>query len=147
VRRPFDSSDATHVHVVAAAEVCPFCGGRLWRCQQRERFVRRLDGVYFLIRHDKTCFREGCEGHDYLFRPLEDLTFVPPAANFGLDVILEIGERHLRDGMSFARIGKSLRRRGVPISERHVGRLFRVYTQCWVLSRWGNASLPSDGRG
>jgi hypothetical protein len=56
-------------------------------------------------------------------------------------VILEVGELHLRDAMSLAKITRSLNRRGVPISERHVGRLFRVYTALARMARGSDDEL------
>jgi Transposase, Mutator family len=141
MRRLFDSSNATHLHQEAEARRCPFCGANLWKCQQRPRFVQRLDGVYLQIRYDKRCPAEGCPGAHLLFRPFEDLTFALPNANYGLDVIMEIGELHLRDAVALVKIQRRLNAAGVPISERHVGRLFRVYVSLTKLARGSDDAL------
>jgi len=141
MRRAYDSSDAIHHHLEAGAEVCSYCGGTLWKCQQRPRFVQRLDGVHLLIRYDKSCHDETCEGRHIIYRPFEDLRFALPHANYGFDVVLEIGERHLLTGQPFAQIQRDLNRRGVPISAKQTGSLFRVYVTLSKLCRGSEEEL------
>jgi hypothetical protein len=60
-----------------------------------------------------------------LYRPLVDARLALPYMPYGLDVVLYVGEGHLRQGQPFCEIGRRLSERGVLIHQMHVGRLRR----------------------
>ncbi len=127
MRRSYDVSEAMTVYLQPPLEVCPYCSTNLWVCDNRRRFVQRLDGLYYFVRQDKWCHLEQCEAFHETHRVPEDLRIALPKANYGTDVVVEVGERHMKDAVALARIGRDLNDRNVPVSQRHVGDLFRSY--------------------
>ncbi len=112
--------------VTAAEERCAACGSQLNIAHRRERWIERLDGYLHLVRRDKRCDAPGCPGPRRIFHAPEDLRLALPYHTFGLDVTIAIGERHLR-GESLASIQRDLCARGIPIDDRHTGRVFRDF--------------------
>jgi hypothetical protein len=82
----------------------------------------------------------GC-GNRRTYKPLEDVRFVLPRMTFGTDVVVEVGERQLRDGTSLRTIGRDLNERGVPIDQTHVGELLRAYVALTKLARGDDRAL------
>jgi hypothetical protein len=136
-RRSFDVSEAKLLFVEALAESCEVCRANLWIRWHEPRFVQRLDGVYQLIRQMKVC--PVCRGRAY--KPPEDVRFALPRATYGTDVVVEVGERHLRGGSSLRAIGRDLNERGVPIDQTHMGDLFRGYVALTKLARGDDARV------
>lgn len=134
MKRPVGYQPEEILVVTAEGGECPFCGGGLSIAQHRDRWVQRLDAYYHLVRQDKRCMSEVCPGPRPLYRPPEDLRFALPRKTFGFDVTVAVGERHLA-GERLAAIGRDLTSQGVPITQRHVGRLFRDYLALWDASR------------
>ena len=126
MKRPVGQKPAKLVVVTALEERCDACGAGLVISQRRERWVERLDGYVHLVRRDRRCEARGCPGKRPIFHALEDLRLALPYRTFGLDVTIAIGERHLR-GESLAQITRDLCARGIPIDERHAGRVFRDF--------------------
>jgi hypothetical protein len=141
MRRPFDSSKATVLYDRAEEKTCPFCGRALWIFQHRRRFVFRRDGLYALVRQDKRCPNKECEGSTIIYRPRVDIRFALPRVDYGLDVAIEFGERHLRDGLPLNKIRRQLNARGVPVSQRQSCRLFRTYVTLTKLVKGDEQAL------
>ena len=120
MHRSFEDRDHQLVFVTASEETCSVCGRNVQVSQHRSRWVDRLDGLVHLVRRDKRCPDLGCGGHSQIFRPPEDARFVLPRMNFGTDVVIAVGERHLDRHESFERIRLDLACRGVPIHQTHV---------------------------
>lgn len=136
-RRSFDVSEAKLLFVEAPDETCEVCRANLWIRWHEPRFVQRLDGLCQLIRQIKVC--PVCRGRAY--RPPEDVRFALPRATYGTDVVVEVGERHLRGGSSLRAIGRDLNERGVPIDQTHMGDLFRGYVALTKLARGDDARV------
>jgi hypothetical protein len=66
---------------------------------------------------------------------------VLPNRIYGLDVTLCVGERHLDQGTALAQITRDLNARGVPVDQRHTGRIFRDYLALASLERGGDKVL------
>lgn len=126
MKRPVGSKPARELVVTAFEEVCPACGGRLDITQHRHRWIERLDGYLHVIRRDRSCREPVCPGPRKIFHAPEDLRLAFPYRTFGLDVTIEIGERHLR-GESLSAIQRDLCARGIAIDRRHIGRVFRDF--------------------
>ncbi|MFQ5601603.1 MAG: transposase [Candidatus Krumholzibacteriia bacterium] len=141
MRRSFDIDEATFLYVEPPQEVCASCGNNLWICEHAKRIVQRLDGVYCLVRQNKWCPVEGCERFHKIVRVPQDLRFALPRYNYGLDVVLEVGERHLRSGDALRRITRELNERMVPLSQRNSCRLFRAYVALTKLARGDDTKL------
>jgi hypothetical protein len=130
-RKPKDRACVEHVFT-GQDGTCDVCGRALCVTQRRGRLVERLDGLHLLIMRDTGCPRERCEGSRVVHRPPEELAFALKKDTLGLDVVVEIGERRLRDHLSFAQIHALLRDR-VPIAERTVADVFERFlalTRC-----------------
>lgn len=139
VRRSYDVSEAVLLYTEAPAQLCETCGANLWIRWHEPRFVQRLDAVYQVIRQVKGC-PAGC-GSKRKYRPYEDVRFVLPRVTYGTDVVIEVGERHLRGGTSLRAIGRDLNQRGVPVEQSHVGELFRSYLALTKLARGDDRAL------
>lgn len=124
--RPVDI-EYTELNFVAQQETCEVCSSRLWITQHRERGITRLDGHWVLVLKDRRCPVASCPGRDRVYRAAEELTFALKGDLMGLDVLFEIGRRRLEDHMSFARIHRLLKDRGVSIGERSVSNAFERF--------------------
>jgi hypothetical protein len=130
-QKPKDRSFVEHVFT-AQGGTCEECGRALCVTQRRGRLVERLDGLHVLTMRDTGCPRDSCAGPRVVSRPPEELSFALKKDTLGLDVVVEIGERRLRDHLSFAQIHALLRDR-VPIAERTVADVFERFlalTRC-----------------
>jgi len=102
--------------------------------------VQSLDEVFWLIRRDKRC-REDCPGPRPIWYAPRDLRVVLPNRIYGLDVTLYVGEHHLRDRVALAQITRALNERGLPIDQRHTGRVFRDFLALTALARGDDEAL------
>ncbi len=157
MRRSYDIGEASVVYLRPPMETCEHCDAGLWVTENQKRFVQRLDGVYCFIRQGLSCSVETCAGHKVVQRVPVDLRLALPRKTYGTEIVVEVGERHLQHGDSFGRIARDLQERGVPLSQRNTGRLFRSYvalTQaafgdeekiCERLRAQGGVLLMADG--
>lgn len=76
---------------------------------------------------DKRCADSSCSGRTQIRRPAEELCFAQKHDRLGLDVLFEIGERRLRDDLSFAAIHALLKARGIDVTERTVSNGFKRF--------------------
>jgi hypothetical protein len=141
MHRSFDDRDFQLLIATAPQTTCEVCEGPLHVTQHRERFVERLDGLVQLVRRDKRCGDETCPGRAKVLRPLEDLRFALPRMNFGTDVVIAVGARHLERHESVTLIAKELTERGVPIHQTSSGRLLRCYLALADLARGDDESV------
>src|SRR5260221_11582523 len=135
MRRAIDKSAARPLIETASETVCPRCESDLIICQHRDRYIYRLDGLIHQVNRDKGCSDEECDGHDTLYRPLVDLRLALPYMTLGLDVVMKVGDEHLRQGRSLSEIGRQLNEGGVPIHQTHVGRLLRIFLVLCKMAR------------
>jgi hypothetical protein len=124
----------------ALEQLCPDCNRTLPVYQRDPRRVQGLDEAFWLIRRDKRCGKD-CPGPRPIWYAPRDLRVVLPNRIYGLDVTLYVGERHLRDGVSLAQITRTLNARGLPIDQRHTGRVFRDFVALTALARGDDAAL------
>src|SRR5579872_276365 len=127
MRPRIDKSQAIPVIFTASEMSCPECQRDLAIAQHRTRYVIRLDGVYKNIRRDKRCTQQGCPLVEVRYRPLEDIRLALPSMNYGLDVVLLVGEQHVHRSVSLRQIGRDLHEQGVKPDQSHVGELLRAY--------------------
>jgi hypothetical protein len=66
---------------------------------------------------------------------------VLPNRIYGLDVTLHVGEHHLSDGVALAQITRDLNAQGLPIDQRHTGRVFRDFVALTTLAREDDDTL------
>lgn len=123
--RPTRRSYVEHVFTAPEGR-CRVCRRALRVTQQRGRHLERLDGLHILVMRDRRCPDRRCQGRRLVYRPPEEFRFALKKDILGLDVVREIGERRLRDDLSFAEIHALLRER-VPIAERTVADVFERF--------------------
>ena len=125
-REPSEGDYETH-EFTAPEDDCEECGGPLQITQWRGRAIWRLNGLNLLTMRDKRCGDHGCTGRTRVHRPPEEHCFAQKHDRLGLDVLFEIGERRLRDDLSFAAIHAQLEERGIDITERTVSNAFKRF--------------------
>jgi Transposase, Mutator family len=126
----------------ALEEFCPDCQRVLPIYQVISRPVECVDRAVLLKRRDKRCGPD-CPGERPVFFAPRDLRVVLPNRIYGLDVTLHVGERHLRDGVALAQITRDLNARGLPIDQRHTGRVFRDFVALTTLLRGNEAAVQA----
>jgi hypothetical protein len=125
--------------------VCAACGNPLPICQVISRVVQGLDEPFALVRKDRQCRRRDCPAErprPFFYAP-RDLRVVLSNRIYGLDVTLCVGERHLREGVALAQITRDLTAQGVPLDQRHTGRIFRDFLTLASLERGDDAALQA----
>jgi hypothetical protein len=70
-----------------------------------------------------------------------DLRVVLPQRIYGLDVTLLVGESHIRHGIALAQVTRDLNARGLPLDQRHTGRVFRDFLALASMARGDNEDL------
>lgn len=140
MRHPERASAGQHLIYTALQELCPDCGRVLGVYQVDGRRVQGLDSWFWMKRRDKRCHPD-CPGSRPIFYAPRDLRVVLPKRIYGLEVTLHVGERHLLDGFALARITRDLNLRGLPIDQRHTGRVFRDFLALTQLARGDEAAL------
>ena len=136
--RPFGPD----VVYTATEELCPDCDRPLPIYQVDSRRVQGLDEAFWLKRRDKRC-RNDCPGSRPIIYAPRDLRVVLPGRIYGLDVTLCVGERHLREGVALAQITRDLNAQGLPIDQRHTGRVFRDFMALTTLARGNDEALKA----
>ena len=128
----------------ALDQVCSACGNPVPVFQTIARPVQALEGQFRLVRRDRRCRRcTGPPGARPTFYAPRDLRVVLPNRIYGLDVTLCVGERHLREGVALAQVTRDLNARGVPVDQRHTGRIFRDFLALASLARGDEAALQA----
>jgi hypothetical protein len=126
----------------AAQEHCPDCHRELIIYQVDSRRVQGLEYAYWLKRRDRRC-RKDCPGERPIILAPRDLRVALPGRIYGLDVTLHVGERHLGEGKALAQITRDLNARGLPIDQRHTGRVFRDFLALTRLARGDDEALKA----
>lgn len=127
----------------ALMDSCPDCQHSLNIYQVISRPVQGLDSALLLVRRDKRCCQPSCPGEHPIFYAPRDLRVVLPNRIYGLDVTLYVGEQHLGAGVSQGAITRALNARGVPLDQRHTGRVLRDFLALASLARGDDAALQA----
>jgi len=84
-----------------------------------------MKGPMFVAGKSKTCDSPDCSHHGHHYHASGVLRISLPQSTYGLDVLVFIGWQHEHEHKQFVEIQEKLNRRGIEVSERHVGRLYR----------------------
>lgn len=109
---------------------CPYCGQRLQSTGSLyiNKDVQTLTGVVNVRAYGYRCVNQACLHLEKRYRAVKAILRVSlPYGTYGLDVIAFIGWQRDRQYRQFVEIQQMLQERGLVISERHVGRLYRQY--------------------
>ncbi len=108
--------------------ICLLCGKSLCVIRHRERYIETFDGVFFVLSKDRGCTNKECKNYHVHQRPVEEDKLALKGREFGLDIVIFIGENYIQNSMSIPKIHKELtENRGISISEKTVGNLLKVY--------------------
>jgi hypothetical protein len=97
------------------------------------RTVVRVDGLWRLTLHVRTCGQRGCPLYHRAYGPEELGAWVLPQGEFGLDVIALIGRLRAQEQRSVPQIHQALLAHGVAIAERSVTLLLHRYEELVAL--------------
>lgn len=87
-----------------------------------------MDGPLNVRAYGWRCASEDCPRPDLRYRARRQLWRISlPKFGYGLDVVAHIGWQRSKKFRQFCQIQQDLQSRGIQISERHVGRLYRQY--------------------
>jgi hypothetical protein len=126
----------------AIEEQCRDCGRVPPVSQNFSRLVEGLDERFVLVRRDRRC-GVGCPGsRPWIYAP-KDLGIVLPKRIYGLDVTVHVGERHLSHGISLGQVTRDLNARGLPVDQRHTGRIFRDFLALASLARGNEVQVQA----
>jgi hypothetical protein len=121
--------DAERVIIECELDECIHCGEELvasgtWHVR---KYVQTLGGALFVAGKSKKCVSSDCthEGHHYHASGVLRISL--PQSTYGLDVMACIGWQHEHEHKQFVEIQEQLNQRGIEVSERHVGRLYRQF--------------------
>ena len=124
---------------------CPYCQCKLKSTGNIsiDREVQTMDGPLNVRAYSWRCSGQNCPHSDVRYRARRQLWKVSlPKFGYGLDVVAYIGWQRDQQYRQFGEIQQDLHTRGIIISERHVGRLYRQY-----LSLLGGLGDLLDGDG
>lgn len=109
---------------------CPYCKTKLKSTGNLsiDREVQTMNGPVNVRAYSWRCTSEDCPCPDVRYRAQRELWRISlPKFGYGLDVVAYIGWQRDQNFRQFCEIQLDLQSRGIQISERHVGRLYRQY--------------------
>lgn len=121
--------NAKRVIVECGLGECVHCGRPLessgtWHMR---KYVQTMEGPLFVAGKSKQCTNPECSHAGHHYHASGVLKISLPHSTYGLDVLAFIGWQHEHEHRQFVEIQEKLNRRGVEVSERHVGRLYRQF--------------------
>jgi len=108
---------------------CPKCGCKLKIVQHRHRYIETFEGVFHVISKDRGCKNKRCPNYmKVYYRATEESHLALNGREFGLDVVIYIGEKYLQENKSIPEIHKLLTEKfQIDICEKTVDNLLNVY--------------------
>ena len=121
--------DAERVILECELEKCIHCGEPLvpsgtWHVR---KYVQTMKGPLFVAGKSKKCNSPDCTHRGQHYHASKVLRISLPQSTYGLDVLTFIGWQHEQEHKQFVEIEEMLNQRGIEVSERHVGRLYRQF--------------------
>ena len=107
---------------------CPFCGSHLITTRSREvdKYVQTLSGAIHVIGYSRKCSSQECPAPNARYHASQAAKLSLPNVTYGWDVLCYIANRRNDGKQQFKEIRQELEEeKGVEISEREVGRLYR----------------------
>lgn len=126
-RRQFKG--AKRVILECELENCLHCGATLvpsdtWHMRKT---IQTLEGPLFVAGKSKQCPNPSCDYAGTHYHASHTLRYSLPYSTYGLDVLAYIGWQHEQEHKQLVEIQRQLNERGILVSERNVGRLFRQF--------------------
>ena len=121
--------EAERVILECELEECVHCGrplvpGGTWHVR---KYVQTMRGPLFVAGKSKKCNWPDCSHSGHHYHASKVLRISLPQSTYGLDVLTFIGWQHEHEHKQFVEIEEKLKQRGIEVSERHVGRLYRQF--------------------
>ncbi len=121
--------DAERVILECELEECVHCGKPLapsgtWHVR---KYAQTMKGPLFVAGKSKKCNSPDCTHRGQHYHASKVLRISLPQSTYGLDVLTFIGWQHEQEHKQFVEIEEMLNQRGIEVSERHVGRLYRQF--------------------
>jgi hypothetical protein len=91
------------------------------------KYVQTLNGPLFVAGKSKQCDSPDCSHKGHHYHASKVLVISLPQSTYGLDVLAFIGWQHEHEHKQFVEIQGQLNQRGIAVSERHIGRLYRQF--------------------
>lgn len=113
---------------------CPQCGGPTWQQYTNRRTVTTLRGGVQLHLKVRRCRTPACPRFRRAYRPEAEGRVALPQHEFGLDVVVQIGQWYNHERRSLPEIHVALRTLQLPISPSTVANLLERYTALMALS-------------
>ncbi len=125
--RRFDN--AKRIILESEFERCMHCGSELVQSgtYHMRKYVQTLAGPVFVAGKSKQCPNPGCAYAGMHYHASGNLRYSLPFSTYGLDVLAYIGWQHEKEHKQLAEIQRQLNQRGILVSERTVGRLYRQF--------------------
>jgi hypothetical protein len=102
----------------------PLAASPTWHARKT---VQTMGGPLFVAGKSKKCEHPGCSHFGHHYHASGILRISLPHSTYGLDVLAFIGWQHEQEHKQFVEIQRKLNGRGVEVSERTVGRLYRQF--------------------
>lgn len=108
-------------------EACAACGHRMPVTYTKTRMVMTRHGLVRLRLQIRHCEQAGCERFHRPYHPEEEARWALPVQEFGLDVVVRVGQLRYREHRSCPEIHEQLQREGVQLALRSVQNLLTQY--------------------
>jgi hypothetical protein len=89
------------------------------------KYVQTMKGPLFVAGKSKKCDSPDFSHRRHHYHASKVLRISLPQSTYGLDVLAFIGWQHEHEHKQLVEIEEMLNQRGIEVSERHVGRLYR----------------------
>lgn len=119
-------SETTHLH--PSLKKCLQCKQKLKSWYRRERTIKSLNDVVYLVSHVYCCQNKECDNYRKGINPEEESLLAIKGYNYGLDVVMKVGVLRFQKYKTWEETQKTLSRdNGLKISEREIGYLEQTY--------------------
>ena len=102
----------------------PLVSSKTWHMRKT---VQTLEEPLFVAGKSKKCDNPDCSYFEQHYHASGVVRISLPYCTYGLDVLAFIGWQHEQEHKQFVEIQKKLNKRGVEVSERHIGWLYRQF--------------------
>ena len=121
------------VRLTPRSQECVSCGKRLWVAYHAQRTLMTFRGLVRLRLVVRRCRNQECDLYHLPYRAEEEGAWALPHGEFGLDIIIVIGQLRYGEHRSIPEIHQRLVQQGVSIAQRTVTDLLERYEELIAL--------------
>ena len=111
----------------ACVLTCPACGHPTYMAYTKRRKLMTRQGLVGLYLHIRRCEHPGCERFHLPYHPEAEGQLALPKQEFGLDVVVRVGELRYREHRTCPEIHQLLQQEGVSLALRSVQNVLAQY--------------------